>query len=317
MGVLQIYELGEPQEYQGSQWVGMLVEAAGLDLQSELGLRQAERRYWREEEIVWVFRNLVEALCYAEQTGKWHQGISLSTIYSSGSGYKLTPYFTSSLQNEVYASPFLSPQLKKIAYTGQWSAYDPMKASIYSVGVVLLSMALLYVPEELNDLANLEGNTERLLASVKHYPVLWWYVGRLLKTRERDRPSFAELGSEFMEGSVNLPPVVRPEQMPAQSRHLTNCAICSEPIVHTAWTADIPNELRFIENFASSCCSRACLYSFKTLTLEQSFKSKARSGVLNVAARVLNAADWGGLVSHGAKVFYDWLAVKIGAKTSK
>ena len=318
VGILQIYEVSEPQEYLGSLWVGMLIEAVGSDLQSELEQRQVERRYWREEEIVWVLHCLVDSLSYAERNGKWHQSISLSAIYSSNPNYKLSPYFTSSLQNQAYSSsPFLSPQLKRIAYTGQWSAYDPNKANIYSVGVVLLSMALLYVPEVLNDLANLEGNTRNLVANLTHYPVLGWYVGRMLNGREQDRPSFAELESEFREGSASILPVVHPVHQPAQPHQLTHCDICKHPIVNTAWRATIPNELRFIENFASSCCSLDCLNSFKTVSLERSINSKVRVGVRYVADRVWNAADWGKLANQGINIFYQWLAAKVSANATQ
>ncbi len=318
VGVLEIYELSAPVEYMGSMWVGMLVEAAGTDLQSELQRRQAERNGWKEEEIIWVLRCLVDALSHAEQTRKFHLGINLSSIYCSGPRYKLGPLFTSNLQNQVqYFSHFLSPELKRMAYSGQWSAYDPTKADAYSVGVVLLAMALLYVPEGLSDLANLEANTRHLLASIAHYPALQWYVERLLAIREQDRPSFITLEAEFAEGSANSQVQASLRPPSAQQHQPTHCAICNAPITNSSWTTEIPAELHFLENFASSCCSRVCLYRFKELSLEQSFKSKVKNGAVNIASKVYNAANWSGLVTVGAKVFYNWVASKLGKQQAK
>ena len=315
IGVLEIYELAAPVEYMGSMWVGMLVEAAGTDLLSELQRRQAERNSWKEQEILWVLRCLVEVLSHAEQTGKFHQGINLSSIYCSGPRYKLSPLFTSNLQNQVqYSSHFLSPELKRMAYSGQWSAYDPTKADAYSVGVVLLSMALLYVPEGLSDLANLEDNTRHLITSIAHYPVLQWYAERLLAVREQDRPSFIMLEAEFAESSANgqLRACLRPS--PLQQHQVTYCAICNVLITNSSWTTEIPSELRFLEHFASSCCSRACLYRFKELSLEQSFKSKVKNGAINLASKVYNAANWSELANVGAAIFYSWAATKLSRK---
>lgn len=318
VGVLEIYELAAPVEYMGNMWVGMLVEAAETDLLSELQRRQTERSSWKEEEILWVLRSLVDALSHAEQTGKFHLGINLSSIYRSGPRYKISPLFTSNLQNQMQGYfHFLSPELKRMAYSGQWSTYDPTKADAYSVGVVLLAMALMYVPEGLNDLANLEENTRHLLTSIAHYPVLQWYAERLLATREQDRPSFIMLEAEFAESSANsqLQTCLRPP--PPQPGQLTHCAICNAPITNSSWTTEIPSELRFLEHFASSCCSRMCLFRFKELSLEQSFKSKVKNGALNLASKVYNAANWLELANVGATIFYAWIANKLSKTPAK
>ena len=288
IGVLKVYEVTAPQEHMGSVWVGLVVEAGGQDLWTELVSRHAQGQYWREEQILHVFRCLVEVLNYAEQAGKWHLGISPWVIYSSGSSYKLSPFFSNNIQNQVQQCfSYLSPELKVMTATGQWTAYDPVKADVYSVGVVLLSMALLSVPDLLDNLGHLEENTEILLRSVERYPTLQWYLGRLLAVKPCTRPSFKELETEFHSSSQPLPAAV------------SSCAVCLRPITDTVWVQSLPNDLQFLEHVASSCCSYACLTRFKELALEDTSSAKEFAQ---------KAVDWG---VAGTKQLYAWLKIKL------
>ena len=298
-GVVAVYEVYEPLCDQGRWTAGYLAQAVGSSLAAELAARKAAGRTWSEQEILWVLRCAVDALSHAEQMNWSHCRVSLATIYAGQDRMMLAPFFRTTLSS-VYHScyAYLSPELKTACVAGSLGGVSLAKADMYALGIVLLTLATMSLPEDHQVLPS--------LATLTGFPILQNFLTRMLSVNPADRPSFQELETEFQalqqgyqrSGGEDIQASLRPSQT---ARPLF-CAVCSCKV--TPWDCtSLPASLRLFENFKGNCCSLVCLERFKELALETSLRTNLKHPAVEVVQDVLTCL----VVPFAFQKFCKWL----------
>jgi len=97
---MRIYEVYNPQLCEEGWRTGYLAQAVGSNLRSELEQRRATGRNWREDEVMWVLRCVVDVMSQAEELGWAHCRLSLETIFIGEHRVLLSPFFRTSLPTD-------------------------------------------------------------------------------------------------------------------------------------------------------------------------------------------------------------------------
>jgi serine/threonine protein kinase len=114
----------------------------------DIDQRRRERRYYTEQELFSMLRGLTDALTTMQNQLFAHHNIKLENIYPSPIAPKIGDFSCAKFVNmngssivspSPSPSPFLSPELRQ-------SSVNVFKADTYSLGVVMLSLALLEIP---------------------------------------------------------------------------------------------------------------------------------------------------------------------------
>ena len=281
-GVMRIYEVYNPQLCEEGWRTGYLAQAVGSNLRSELEQRRAAGRNWREDEVMWVLRCVVDVMSQAEELGWAHCRLSLETIFIGEHRVLLSPFFRTSLSTSYHARYiYLSPELKAACLTGSTEHCDLFKADIYALGVVLLALTSMSIPNE--------GSIPQTIDSLSGYPTLHPYLKRLLADNQSARPSFSTLEREFQalqqsyiqSGGEDLQASLHPRKTAPQPV----CAMCSSLV--KPWSSALSAELRPFANFQENCCSLDCLEHFRLIALEDSLRTKGKQ-----VAKVVVKALW-------------------------
>lgn len=267
-GVVRIYEWYPPELTQEGWRTGYLAEAVGLNLQNELEERRNMKKGWQEEEILWVLRCVVDVMSQAEEQGWAHCRISLSTIYSSQHRVLLAPFFrTSFYYSGQLRYAYLSPELKIASFTGSVEQCDLIKADIYALGMVLLSMAAMTVPKE--------GAITHTIENLSGFPRLRPYLRRFLVDKPGARPSFMTLESEFrsmeqvfqQSSGQDLQASLHPRKIAPV------CATCSGKV--QSWQCPaLSSALQPYAAFKADCCSMRCFEQLCVVALQDSVRAK-------------------------------------------
>ena len=267
-GVMRIYECYPPELTQEGWRTGYLAEAVGLNLQNELEERRYMKKCWQEAEILWVLRCVVDVMSQAEEQGWAHCRISLSTLYSAPHRVLLAPFFrTNFYYSGQLRYAYLSPELKIASFTGSAVQCDLIKADIYALGIVLLSLAAMTVPKE--------GAITQTIENLSGFPRLRPYLRRFLVDKPGARPSFMTLESEFR--SMEQTFQVSSGQDLQASLHPRKiapvCATCSG-IVQSWQCPTLSSDLQPYAAFKADCCSLRCFQQLCAVAQQDSLRVK-------------------------------------------
>ena len=177
--ICQVYTY-QPSTYS----IDLYVERPQRSLWEEITLRDRYKVYWTDAELFWHLRTLVSALSFAEKCGYYHYALTPETIFVTDMELKVGDFSEAANPNRpVHQHPvFLSPE------TNQYQDYNG-KSDVYSLGVVMLSMFALKVPNP-----ELVAYYDTWMA---YYPLLRNMVRCMLKWDARERVSFDDLETYF------------------------------------------------------------------------------------------------------------------------
>ena len=108
-----------------------------------------------------------------------------------------------SLQTGQLGTPFLSPALRfsllmDVRDQGE-VAHNPFKSAVYSLGIVLLSLTLLDIPQKLSNLIGLQHNIDLHLGKIQRRSQPWIeLLAWMLRVREESRPDFLKLQEGYL-----------------------------------------------------------------------------------------------------------------------
>lgn len=279
-GVVRIYEWYPPELTEEGWRTGYLAEAVGLNLLNELEERRYMKKCWQEAEILWVLRCVVDVMSAAEEQGWAHCRISLSTLYSAQHRVLLAPFFrTNFYYSGQLRYPYLSPELKVASFTGSLHQCDLIKADIYALGIVLLSLAAMVVPKE--------GEITQTIENLKGFPRLRPYLRRFLVDKPDARPSFMSLESEFraMEQSFHLSSGEDLQASLHPPKPTPLCATCSGKV--QSWQCPaLSTALQPYAAFKTDCCSLRCFEQLCAVALQESVRAKG-SKVVQVVTSMM------------------------------
>ena len=142
--------------WSGSYWyIVFVMEWCLLDAGKDIVERKGHNRPFGEAELWSIAKGLVDALATMQSRGFAHRNLKLQNIYPFPDAPKIGDFSCSSpIQTNSFktvganTSQFLSPELRIAqAYGLAFSDNNTFKADVYSLGVVLLSLAKLEVPQ--------------------------------------------------------------------------------------------------------------------------------------------------------------------------
>lgn len=263
--------------------VVLVMERLQSDLKTAIVGRKREGKLWEEGELVLFCREMVAALAYAQTCGIAHRDIKPENIFLDRNRYKLGDFGASiavatdlslpsplQLSNSEQFSGFLtgrssenthvhaslpgnlqysSPEYRQavIQAMSQGSIQAPIdyfKADMYSLGLVLLEMALLEFPEEAKDVNQLESRLPGCIVRVtQQYPALATVLPAMLAVSAEQRLRFTEM--EKVLGKAEKRPIVA-------------CEICGKEVNDTGWIRNLDLNIAGNRGKYSSFCSEQC-----------------------------------------------------------
>lgn len=266
-------------QYRGEEVVSvLLLELLDKDLNREIRERKELNVLWEEADILEILTGLVSALSYAESKGICHRDIKPQNIFLKDRTAKIGDFGSAAqigdekTMNSVSGSPvFFSPEMRLILReqmqleAGQ-RTYDPFKSDIYSLGVTVLYMAMLRVPEELMELSTLRDVTTALISSLQEYPNLQELLPDMLSLDPEARPSFRDIERKLSRYDKDYYASLQ-QSMAIEAVHgaetLRPCCICKSPIFQRSWTRYVPQHLLVYCDYFTDLCSLQCLGRLK------------------------------------------------------
>ena len=195
-----------------SQSLTIVLEKLECDTKQDIDRRMKFQRWYTEEELFVFLHDVSAALLYAKRKVTCtqriaHRDVKLANILlTKERRYKLADFGAATIADEismertVIGTPvFFSPEIRavynRIMFTGvpERATYDAFKSDVYSLGIALLYMAGLKMPN-LIAIENLETRIEFAIASLNMYSNQLKYVlTRMLKLQESLRSDIAEV----------------------------------------------------------------------------------------------------------------------------
>lgn len=176
--------------------------------------------FYTEDELWKVYWQLLEVFSYLQECNIAHRDIKPASIMKDAEGNWRLYDFQSAKEIDssnpsdqtLPGKPYMSPALRKACIDHKSIIHDQFKSDVYSLGVVLLHLSLLEVPEFLTYLINLQQNIDTALDKLKATRSEQWVavLKRMLTVDENSRPDFRLLLSsssfddEYLQGSLTL-----------------------------------------------------------------------------------------------------------------
>lgn len=210
----------------------LVLELMDKTLAEEVNERRSAQRTYSEEELLVHLADLTNALCFAKKVQISHRALSLSTVFVSGQVLKLGGFACSDQHYDGLLSSstlpshslFLSPELRGM----HGSPYNSFQADVFSLGMVILSMARLMEPEEMENGFE-EGKIAQILAGLPQYPKLVRYLEGMLKTDPDER-----VAVEILLDNLQLSVQAQPFEVP-----VSTCQTCRNPVLNLQWTQQV------------------------------------------------------------------------------
>lgn len=214
----------------GAFYVYVFYPNISYSLQSDIDERVREQVPYPEFLLQKLLEQCVETFAYLQERGIAHRDIKPENLLL------LRPEDSQQVQVKLYdfslakhadqpgpvlntffnSKPFSAPEVRRLSATpSEPQIYDPFKSDVYSLGVVLLNLTLLKVPDELTNLRNLSKALEWIISGLRNYSVSWQSVLRLmLQVDEKDRPDFLALRSYLASGNEEVLPTRSDRALP-------------------------------------------------------------------------------------------------------
>ena len=206
--------------YYSSQITWQLVlifEKMPKDLMKEIRDRGQQRYHWTEEELMWLFSQMIDAFAYMQYSNVCHRDIKPQNILIDRLSLKVTDFGTSKqrvntqeLQTMAGTPFFLSPQLKAgLLESAPKVAHNVYKSDVYSLGLTFLTMVKLEPPSSLTSMKNLEQMTEIELHALPCSDSIKSLLKAMLTPEESQRMDFLQLQAFFkaIQSTVQTPPI--------------------------------------------------------------------------------------------------------------
>ncbi|CAG9329934.1 unnamed protein product [Blepharisma stoltei] len=203
-------------DHKGKYFNNLIVmeNCEGGDLGKEIEERAKTGSFWEEEELIEIFKSLIEAFCQMQGKNIGHSDIKPPNFAFTKErkikiiDFGIATHDTFRISTETTRTfklggtvPFFSP-LQLEAYMGYIRGSNPnvivrhnrFKSDVYSLGLTFFSMASLRQPTGLNDLSsNLEQRLSDEIYNIPYSEKLKRILRPMLTVDEKSRPDFIEL----------------------------------------------------------------------------------------------------------------------------
>lgn len=307
--VVRLYDARLEERKQTKElWSVLVLELMDRTLRKEVQERMAVQRPYSEEELLGHLAALTDALCLAKKDQISHRALSLSTVFVRENTLKLggfassAQHFDGLLSRSTLPTPsaYLSPELKSMS----GSQYNPFQADVYSLGMVVLTMAKLEELQGLEDGLD-QGQLTHILQSLTQYPQLTRYLEGMLRTDPQERVAFENL-RENLQQTLPLPgeflevPAVRcqtchkqtSQQLQRQVYQPSNLDFCSLSCYARSLHPQFQQCQRCSSSFSDDAVFLRCEHSFHSKECFFTFLCEASKQFSRVVTYQCPACSW-------------------------
>lgn len=180
------------------------------DLKEKIRSRMPSN-YWPEDELLSLFRGLVDAFVYMQKNSYSHRDIKPANIFTTKNGklkvgdFGAVKDFNDKLRSDtammtIQGTPFyLSPKVRQAYMLFQtdsdkkYVSHNPFKSDVYSLGITFLTMCVLSEPNDLPNNTNLKSTIERYISQIRYSPRVKLLLHDMLEVNEDLRCDFINL----------------------------------------------------------------------------------------------------------------------------
>ena len=217
----------------------LVLELMDKPLYQELNERQVG---YTDEELLKHLICLTKALCAAKKDRISHRALGLDTVFVAGGRLKLGGFSSSAdhydglLTRTTIPVPslYISPELRSPSE----KQYNPFQADVYSLGLILLTMARMRQPEDL-EYGTDDRQMELVLRELPQYPNLTKILAGMLKTDPQERLAFETILEHLEPHLMDMAEAVV-------------CETCHQEVRDHQWTRKVYK--LHSENFCSLAC---------------------------------------------------------------
>ena len=202
----------------------------------DIGDRAKVEQFYTEEQL-WDFsHSLLEALHYLQTLGIAHRDIKPHNILIDSEGQiKLCDFgFAKHIDLQVPAvhsllgsALYWSPKLRQAYMDGKIPKvqHNPFKSDVFSLGLTLVNLTLLALPNPLHQFANLQQFIDDELDRIDRYSKSWVDLLRsMLRVEEAHRPDFMQLKTPILYADdEELPQVLGGEEIQSPLQLSAKC----------------------------------------------------------------------------------------------
>ena len=193
--------------------VYVLMELAICDWEKEIANREKKKRYYSEEELIFILKNLIYTFAELQRHNISHRDIKPQNILlCKDNSLKIADFGEAKEARnrnnidtirqtirgtELYMSPILFDSLKTKKRTGKYILHNSYKSDVFSLGFCILLAATLkadslYVIREIKDMDILEKEVYKFLKN-RYSDKLISVIIDMLEIDEKNRVDFIEL----------------------------------------------------------------------------------------------------------------------------
>ena len=193
--------------------VYVLMELAICDWEKEIANREKKKRYYSEEELIFILKNLIYTFAELQRHNISHRDIKPQNILlCKDNSLKIADFGEAKEARnrnnidtirqtirgtELYMSPILFDSLKTKKRNGKYILHNSYKSDVFSLGFCILLAATLkvdslYVMREIKDMIILQNEVYKFLKN-RYSEKLINVIIAMLETDEKNRVDFIEL----------------------------------------------------------------------------------------------------------------------------
>ena len=232
----------------------IVLECIETDLMKDMQNRKKHKCFYTETELWEVLRQVSSALAYAKSMGIAHRDIKpANTLLSLDKACKLADFGSARYLSEatqgaytIVGTPlYLSPQIRfGLSQMTDKVDYNPFQADVYSLGVMMVTLATLESPIKLTNLNNLERKIEETVGGIGNYSEEFRQTLRvMLRVREEERVTIEQIDAWFQPAVTYPQPenaYMAAEMHPSYAQSLPVLEVQSAPIPASPVPTDPP-----------------------------------------------------------------------------
>lgn len=243
--------LGLEIEAEESGWfVYIFYEPMPRNLHDVLMERARNMSFFTEAELWARFSQILSALAFLEELKVAHRNVQPDNLFLSSQGEIKVGNFNFAKEIDSNAPavrtllgtmPYCSPIIRECNIknlTGEWLQHDVFKSDVYSLGMVLLHLSLLSMPQELSSISGLQRELDKRIDSLAvRYSAEWRdQLKWLLRVKEEHRPKFCRVYESFQNPSPysDDDPLAPQESGADISEPLAINVVCGIPFVRVS-----------------------------------------------------------------------------------
>lgn len=215
--------------------VGLVMERFERDMGEDIRQRADKGLHYTEQELVHVLIEVSDALMFAKWLGVAHRDIKPSNIFIDNGHYRLGDFGSACEVGDMDSIPdgtlaYLSPEMRS-RVLGEEADVNAYQSDVYSLGMTLLHLAKLYVPESISrasrDCDKLKLAVKLEMEGIPYSRTICDLIDQMVRTNPKDRAEIEEIHLNVFFHSLKLSKITETQSLEEaihrECENLKNC----------------------------------------------------------------------------------------------